>query len=162
PHASCSPHARRPMAMDPVSRTALVTFSESPMFPQISVLMPVYNTAPFLREAVNSILSQTFHNFEFIIINDGSSDHSLAVLQPLPGHDPDIRHMMLTLDNAIWFPTSMMRRQPALDAGGFRHPFLIAEDYDLLLRLMDYGQLANLPDRLLFYRQHFSSTVNSR
>jgi len=49
--------------------------------PLVSIVMPVYNTAPFLEEAVNSILEQTFRDFEFIIIDDGSTDGSLELLK---------------------------------------------------------------------------------
>lgn len=48
--------------------------------PVISVIMPVYNAGGFLREAIDSILSQTFSNFELIIINDGSTDFSEDVI----------------------------------------------------------------------------------
>lgn len=48
--------------------------------PAISVLMPVYNAAPFLKEAVDSILNQTFNDFEFLIFNDGSTDNSKEIL----------------------------------------------------------------------------------
>lgn len=48
--------------------------------PLVSVIMPVYNAASFLEEALNSILNQTFRDFEFIIINDGSIDNSLKIL----------------------------------------------------------------------------------
>ena len=44
--------------------------------PKISVVMSVYNSATFLTEAIESVLQQTFSDFEFIIINDGSSDKS--------------------------------------------------------------------------------------
>jgi glycosyltransferase involved in cell wall biosynthesis len=47
----------------------------------ISVVMPVYNGAEFLREAVNSILAQTFTNFEFIIVDDGSTDATPDLLR---------------------------------------------------------------------------------
>src|SRR5689334_659999 len=46
----------------------------------VSVLMPVYNAERHLREAVDSILSQTFANFEFIIVDDGSADATGAIL----------------------------------------------------------------------------------
>jgi glycosyltransferase involved in cell wall biosynthesis len=39
--------------------------------PKVSVIMPVYNGEKYLREAIESILSQTFKNFEFIRLNDG-------------------------------------------------------------------------------------------
>jgi len=46
----------------------------------ISVLMPVFNAEKYLNEAIESILTQTFRNFEFIIINDGSSDSSKDII----------------------------------------------------------------------------------
>ena len=54
--------------------------------PLISVVMPVYNAESFLREAVESILSQTYTNFEFIIINDGSTDNSGKILSDFNDH----------------------------------------------------------------------------
>ena len=48
--------------------------------PQVTVLMGVFNGAAYLRNAVDSILAQTFRDFEFIIINDGSTDDSRAIL----------------------------------------------------------------------------------
>lgn len=50
------------------------------MPPLISVILPVYNGAKFLVEAINSILEQTFTDFEFIIINDGSTDDSENII----------------------------------------------------------------------------------
>lgn len=49
--------------------------------PVISVLMPVYNAERYVAEAVDSILAQTFTDFEFSIIDDGSTDSSLEILQ---------------------------------------------------------------------------------
>jgi glycosyltransferase involved in cell wall biosynthesis len=46
---------------------------------KISVIMPVYNTEKYLEEAIESILTQTFKNFEFIIIDDFSSDNSYKI-----------------------------------------------------------------------------------
>ena len=47
--------------------------------PMISVLMPVYNAELYVGEAIESILNQTYKNFEFIIIDDGSTDNSLNI-----------------------------------------------------------------------------------
>jgi glycosyltransferase involved in cell wall biosynthesis len=51
--------------------------------------MSVYNGAPYLRESVDSILAQTFRDFEFLIINDGSTDDSRIILESYD--DPRIR-----------------------------------------------------------------------
>ena len=49
------------------------------MSPEITVLMPVYNGEKYLRESIESILNQTFTKFEFLIINDGSTDNSIEI-----------------------------------------------------------------------------------
>ena len=59
--------------------------------PAVSVLMPVCNGAAYLRQAVESILHQTFSDFEFLIIDDGSSDESLRLLQAYAWRDARIR-----------------------------------------------------------------------
>jgi len=51
--------------------------------PKITVLMAVYNGEKFLKEAINSILSQTFVEFEFLIINDGSIDGTDSIIKNL-------------------------------------------------------------------------------
>jgi glycosyltransferase involved in cell wall biosynthesis len=50
------------------------------MNPKVSVVMSVFNTEDYLKEALDSILSQTFTDFEFIVINDGSTDRSGDIL----------------------------------------------------------------------------------
>jgi glycosyltransferase involved in cell wall biosynthesis len=59
--------------------------------PLVSVVMPVYNASAFLHEAIQSILAQTFTNFEFIIINDGSTDSSTEIILSYP--DPRIKYI---------------------------------------------------------------------
>jgi len=51
------------------------------MKPLVTVLMPVYNAERFLREAIDSILQQTLSYFEFLIIDDGSTDNSVAIIK---------------------------------------------------------------------------------
>lgn len=48
--------------------------------PRVSILMPVYNVAPYLREAMDSILAQTFQDFELIVLDDCSPDNSAEIL----------------------------------------------------------------------------------
>jgi glycosyltransferase involved in cell wall biosynthesis len=59
--------------------------------------------------------------------------------------------------SAICHPTVMMRRDAVLAVGGYRAAYDSAEDLDLFLRLAEIGQLANLPEVLLEYRQHLAS-----
>jgi glycosyltransferase involved in cell wall biosynthesis len=63
--------------------------------PIVSVLMPVYNAERFLLAAINSILNQTFKDFEFIIIDDGSTDRSLDII----GKFKDERIHVISLGN---------------------------------------------------------------
>ena len=59
--------------------------------PIVSVLMTVYNGERYLADAVESILQQTFEDFEFVIVDDGSTDTSLELLQQFEKRDPRIR-----------------------------------------------------------------------
>jgi glycosyltransferase involved in cell wall biosynthesis len=59
--------------------------------PVISVVMSVHNGEKYLREAVESILNQAFRDFEFIIIDDGSTDCSKEMLEQYAAKDPRIR-----------------------------------------------------------------------
>ena len=73
-----------------------------------------------------------------------------------------LEHQYIVLEQlqngaAMRFPTTMMRKDAAINAGGFREPFRIGEDFDLLLRLSESGQMGNSPQILYFYRQHLSS-----
>ncbi|NJL09745.1 MAG: glycosyltransferase [Calothrix sp. SM1_7_51] len=51
--------------------------------PKISVIIPAYNSAKTIKETINSVLSQTFTDFELIVINDGSQDETLAIVQQI-------------------------------------------------------------------------------
>ena len=48
--------------------------------PKISVIMPAYNAERYIREAIDSILRQTWSDFELIIIDDGSTDSTAAII----------------------------------------------------------------------------------
>lgn len=47
----------------------------SDWLPKVSIVIPVYNGANYLREAIVSALAQTYKNVEIIVVNDGSTDH---------------------------------------------------------------------------------------
>lgn len=58
---------------------------------EISVIMPVYNCEEYLKESIESVLDQSFGDFEFICVDDGSTDNSLKILQDFEKKDNRIR-----------------------------------------------------------------------
>lgn len=204
--------------------------------PIVSVIMPVYNAQRYVAAAVRSILDQTFRDFEFLILDDGSTDRSRSILQRYAATDPRIRlisrgnrgfvvtlnelvqqaqgeylarmdaddvalpdrlalqvdflqahptvvcvggaqdwidaadrillHHPEATDNAtiqqlalsgqtpINHPSALMRRSAVLQVGGYDATMYPAEDLDLWLKLGEQGELANLPQTVLCYRQH--------
>jgi glycosyltransferase involved in cell wall biosynthesis len=212
--------------------------------PSISVCMPVYNAERYVAEAVESILDQTLGDFEFLIVDDGSTDGSRRILERYAARDPRIRltsrpntglvgalnemlaaagcEFIARMDSddaalpdrferqvaylrahpevvalgtrvllvdpegaplremfelqaheeidgayiagemAICHPTVMARAEAMRRVGGYRPEHFPAEDVDLWLRLAEIGRLANLPESLLKYRQHFRSIGNAQ
>jgi glycosyltransferase involved in cell wall biosynthesis len=57
----------------------------------VSVLMPVYNTERFVAETTESVLAQTFRDFELIALDDGSTDRSREILESFAKRDPRVR-----------------------------------------------------------------------
>ncbi|MCL2328359.1 MAG: glycosyltransferase family 2 protein [Bacteroidetes bacterium] len=59
--------------------------------PIVSIIIPVYNAEKYLRDCINSVLAQTFSDFELLLINDGSSDSSGKICDEYASHDVRIR-----------------------------------------------------------------------
>ena len=82
--------------------------------PKISVIMPVYNTEKYVWEAIKSILSQTFSDFEFIIIDDCSTDNSYSICEKFADIDKRIlllkntenKWISYTRNKLIWLTTT--------------------------------------------------------
>lgn len=108
--------------------------------PAISVLMPVYNGEAHLREAIDSILAQGFVNFEFIIINDGSTDATQDILEEYAKQDTRI--IILKNDQNIKISASLNKglkiaRAPLIarmDADDWSYPDRFQRQYDCLLQ----------------------------
>ncbi len=66
---------------------------QPPHSPQVSIGMPVYNGEPFIREALDSLLAQTFTNFELIISDNGSTDATEAICKEYAEKDVRIRYV---------------------------------------------------------------------
>jgi len=210
--------------------------------PLVTVLMSVYNGEDFLTEAIESILGQTFKDFEFLIVNDGSKDKSSEIVSQFVQKDRRIRlidqdnkglvaalnrgleeargtliaridaddiaypnrlekqvaHMSenpeviasgssitlidtqgqiirqikypVTTDEVrkqmiegskLAHPAVMMRRAVVLEVGAYREVCRPADDYDLWLRLLEVGEIDNLKEPLLYYRQHDNKMSNT-
>jgi glycosyltransferase involved in cell wall biosynthesis len=104
--------------------------------PKISVIMPVYNAQLFLAEAIDSILQQSLTDFEFIIIDDCSSDCSPSIVQSY--NDPRIRFyrndqnhgISYTLNRAILLSSSDLIAR--MDADDRSYPDRLQTQYDYL------------------------------
>jgi glycosyltransferase involved in cell wall biosynthesis len=59
--------------------------------PRVSVVLPVYNAERYLAEALNSVLLQTFRDFELLVLDDGSLDRSMALAQALASKDRRVK-----------------------------------------------------------------------
>ena len=55
--------------------------------PLVSVIVPNYNHAPYLRQRLDSIFNQTFHDFEVIILDDCSTDNSIEIIEEYMSED---------------------------------------------------------------------------
>lgn len=73
------------------SHRMIVENARQPFSPKISVVVPVFNVESVLNECVDSILAQTFKDFEVIFVDDGSTDNSLNILRYYEDRDPRVR-----------------------------------------------------------------------
>ena len=65
----------------------------TPLLPKVSIGMPVYNGEPFIREALNSLLAQTYADFELIISDNGSTDSTQVICKEFAAKDARIRYV---------------------------------------------------------------------
>jgi len=107
--------------------------------PNISVVMTVYNSAAYLEAAIDSILNQSFGDFEFIIIDDGSEDNSCRIIQCY--NDSRIRLFQNDVNKGIVFCLNF----------GIKHScgeFIVRMDSD------DICELNRLEEQLKFMQNH--------
>ena len=82
--------------------------------PRVSVILPNYNHARFLKERIDSILNQTFQDFELILLDDCSSDNSVEVLEEYR-NNPHVSHIELNEQNAMGKRNTAGKRRIYLD-----------------------------------------------
>ncbi|OJV53734.1 MAG: hypothetical protein BGO31_02430 [Bacteroidetes bacterium 43-16] len=64
---------------------------------KVSIVIPVYNAAAYIERCINSILGQTFTDFQVVLVNDGSKDNSESIIKELTGQDP--RFVLINKEN---------------------------------------------------------------
>ena len=111
--------------------------------PKVSVIMAVYNEENFLDESIESILNQTFEDFELIIINDCSSDESLNIMNSYNDNNVD---RIKIIDNVINIGVFGSRNKAINIAKGKYIVMLDGDDVALQNRLLtQYNYLENNP-----------------
>lgn len=61
--------------------------------PRITVITPAYNVGGYIGEAMDSVLAQSFRNFEYLVVDDGSTDNTTEVIRQRAAVDPRVRHI---------------------------------------------------------------------
>ena len=112
--------------------------------PRLSVIIPVYNAGPYLRKAVQSILDQSYKDFEFIIINDGSTDGSWQALQEYQDlrirlYDQENQGLVTTLNRGI--SLSRGKYIARMDQDDYSEPKRLEKQVNFLEQHKDIGVL---------------------
>ena len=102
--------------------------------PVISVFIPFYNAEPFLKDAIDSVLCQTFHDFELILLDDGSTDNSVDIVRaysdPRISFFPCAHDYIATLNRGLALSTG---KYIALhDADDLMMPYRLQVQYDFM------------------------------
>ena len=111
--------------------------------PQISVIIPVYNTAKYLEQCMSTLVNQTFREIELICINDGSTDESRDILKKFALSDERIR----LIDRETASGSAALPRNIGLEqAKGKYVIFLDSDDYfaeTMLEKLYEHAEKMN-------------------
>ena len=120
--------------------------------PQITVLMPAYNAAEYIGEAIVSVLAQTFRDFELVIVNDGSTDDTVAIINSFR----DERIVLIDQQNAgvaVALNTGLKHaRAPYIarfDADDICHPQRLEKQLGFLLHNPEYIIVGSDADYIL-------------
>lgn len=121
----------------------------------ISIIMPLYNAAKYLRETLNSVLKQTFEDFELICINDASTDATMEILHTFQAKDDRIK----ILSNAQHSGAAFSRNRGMDVANGKYFAFLDGDDiFDKTMLEKAYHAMEERHADLVIYQyQHVPS-----
>lgn len=119
--------------------------------PLVSIVMPVYNSAPFICSSIRSVLAQTCKNWELLIVDDASVDETVSVIEEFSSKDPRIK----LFQNSINRGAGAARNIAIEEARGDFIAFLDADDLWLPEKLevqLKFMQEKNLPMSYSSYR----------
>ena len=110
---------------------------------KVTVLMPTYNVAPYVKEAIGSVLKQTFGDFELLVVDDASTDDTLAVVRTID--DPRIR--IAAFDNNVGLAENLNRGLALInteyvarmDGDDIAEPFWLEKEVAVLDNYPDIG-----------------------
>lgn len=132
--------------------------------PVVSVILTTFNQGPWLKEAIESVLRQTFDNWELLIVDNGSTDESPAIVDSY-GHDPRVvairydrntfhtvisnaavrqargRYISFLYGDDYYLPLKLERQVAAFDTLSDKHGVVYCGSY----RLLPGGRLVELP-----------------
>lgn len=120
--------------------------------PPLSVVMPVHNARPFLDASIGSILDQTFTDFEFVILNDASTDGSDEVLREWERRDARIRVIQsdrklgLAGSSNLVVSTSQAKVVARMDADDISHSQRLERQFEIMTSRPDVVVVGTLCD----------------
>jgi glycosyltransferase involved in cell wall biosynthesis len=118
--------------------------------PLISVVMPVYNCLPFLDDSINSILTQTFSDFEFVVFDDASSDGSVARLREWSARDQRIqlhlsdKRLGLSRSSNTVVAKARAPIVARMDADDVAHPDRLRRQWEIIVSRKDVAVVGTL------------------
>ncbi|EDM45371.1 TuaG [unidentified eubacterium SCB49] len=92
--------------------------------PLVSIITPLYNAAPFIEKTIQSVLDQTYSNWELLIVDDASTDNGLQIVRDFFGNDPRIKFYPNTINKGA----AHCRNQATSEATGDYIAFLDSDD----------------------------------
>jgi len=125
--------------------------------PLVSIIMPLYNCEKFIAEAIESVLSQTYHHWELIVVDDRSTDSSRSIVESYVYKDSRIKLINLDLNTG---PTKA-RNRAIKEAKGRYIAFLDSDDIWLSAKLEEQISFLNKHDLVLTYSAYETMDENS-
>jgi glycosyltransferase involved in cell wall biosynthesis len=120
-----------------------MSISDRNVKPLVSVLMPVYNVENFIAKAIESVLSQTLKNLEFIIIDDGSTDDSKNIIGEYQKNDCRIKFISRENKGIVYTRNELLNMASAayfaiMDSDDISNPERLAEQFHFLKNNTEY------------------------